>query len=213
MQQHSVVMVRGGRAQDCPGVKYHLVRGALDLVCIKIRTRRSCWLTKRREVLAAGSHRDRSTEPRSQRPPPHNRELYVEVYTRVKYVWHQWRFNRKQQRAALIYTCGHLRELTKPSPRHRRQQCLAPLALKTAHNCQHSQHRNSGFPYSIQHRYLDPTVTVRVYYASSLNSCSMHSRAAQNSNNSLSASVMICMAVEKPPGSRLAATGSAQPST
>ena len=32
MQQHSVVMVRGGRAQDCPGVKYHLVRGALDLV-------------------------------------------------------------------------------------------------------------------------------------------------------------------------------------
>lgn len=33
VQQHSVVMVRGGRAQDCPGVKYHLVRGALDLVC------------------------------------------------------------------------------------------------------------------------------------------------------------------------------------
>jgi hypothetical protein len=25
--------VRGGRSQDCPGVKYHLVRGALDLVC------------------------------------------------------------------------------------------------------------------------------------------------------------------------------------
>lgn len=32
VQQHSVVMVRGGRSQDCPGVKYHLVRGALDLV-------------------------------------------------------------------------------------------------------------------------------------------------------------------------------------
>lgn len=32
VQQHSVVIVRGGRAQDCPGVKYHLVRGALDLV-------------------------------------------------------------------------------------------------------------------------------------------------------------------------------------
>jgi ribosomal protein S12 len=32
VQQHSVVMVRGGRAQDCPGVKYHLVRGAFDLV-------------------------------------------------------------------------------------------------------------------------------------------------------------------------------------
>ena len=32
MQQHSVVLVRGGRSQDCPGVRYHLVRGALDLV-------------------------------------------------------------------------------------------------------------------------------------------------------------------------------------
>ncbi|KAJ5160228.1 37S ribosomal protein S12 [Penicillium canariense] len=31
IQQHSVVQVRGGRAQDCPGVKYHLVRGAMDL--------------------------------------------------------------------------------------------------------------------------------------------------------------------------------------
>lgn len=32
IQQHSVVLVGGGRAQDCPGVKYTLVRGALDLV-------------------------------------------------------------------------------------------------------------------------------------------------------------------------------------
>ena len=34
VQQHSVVMVRGGRSQDCPGVRYHLVRGALDLVSL-----------------------------------------------------------------------------------------------------------------------------------------------------------------------------------
>ena len=34
VQQHSVVLVRGGRAQDCPGVKYHLIRGAMDLVCL-----------------------------------------------------------------------------------------------------------------------------------------------------------------------------------
>lgn len=34
IQQHSVVLVRGGRTQDCPGVRYHLVRGAMDLVCI-----------------------------------------------------------------------------------------------------------------------------------------------------------------------------------
>lgn len=36
IQQHSVVLVRGGRAQDCPGVRYHLVRGALDLVRLYI---------------------------------------------------------------------------------------------------------------------------------------------------------------------------------
>lgn len=36
IQQHSVVQVRGGRAQDCPGVKYHLVRGAMDLVCFHL---------------------------------------------------------------------------------------------------------------------------------------------------------------------------------
>ena len=32
IQQHSVVLVRGGRLQDCPGVRYKLVRGCLDLV-------------------------------------------------------------------------------------------------------------------------------------------------------------------------------------
>jgi ribosomal protein S12 len=34
VQQHSVVLVRGGRSQDCPGVRYHLVRGAMDLVSV-----------------------------------------------------------------------------------------------------------------------------------------------------------------------------------
>lgn len=36
VQQHSVVLVRGGRSQDCPGVRYHLVRGAFDLVRFSI---------------------------------------------------------------------------------------------------------------------------------------------------------------------------------
>jgi small subunit ribosomal protein S12 len=35
VQQHSVVLVRGGRSQDCPGVRYHLVRGAMDLVSVE----------------------------------------------------------------------------------------------------------------------------------------------------------------------------------
>ena len=35
IQQHSVVLVKGGRLQDCPGVRYKMVRGALDLVRIE----------------------------------------------------------------------------------------------------------------------------------------------------------------------------------
>src|SRR5207344_1185142 len=31
LQEHSVVMIRGGRVKDLPGVRYHIVRGTLDL--------------------------------------------------------------------------------------------------------------------------------------------------------------------------------------
>ncbi|KAL2809570.1 hypothetical protein BJX63DRAFT_405067 [Aspergillus granulosus] len=48
VQQHSVVLVRGGRAPDCPGVKYHLVRGAMDLGGVSARlTSRSKYGTKK----------------------------------------------------------------------------------------------------------------------------------------------------------------------
>ncbi|KKK20178.1 hypothetical protein P175DRAFT_0514070 [Aspergillus ochraceoroseus IBT 24754] len=48
VQQHSVVLVRGGRAPDCPGVKYHLVRGAMDLGGVASRlTSRSKYGTKK----------------------------------------------------------------------------------------------------------------------------------------------------------------------
>jgi len=30
LQEHSVVLVRGGRVKDCPGVRYHIIRGTLD---------------------------------------------------------------------------------------------------------------------------------------------------------------------------------------
>lgn len=39
IQQHNVVLVRGGRSQDCPGVRYRLVRGAMDLVSLLIGMR------------------------------------------------------------------------------------------------------------------------------------------------------------------------------
>jgi small subunit ribosomal protein S12 len=38
LQEHSVVLVRGGRVPDLPGVKYHIVRGALD--CAGVEKRR-----------------------------------------------------------------------------------------------------------------------------------------------------------------------------
>lgn len=38
LQEHSVVLVRGGRVKDLPGVRYHIVRGTLD--CLGIESRR-----------------------------------------------------------------------------------------------------------------------------------------------------------------------------
>ncbi|MCI0426827.1 MAG: 30S ribosomal protein S12 [Nitrospiraceae bacterium] len=37
LQEHSIVLVRGGRVKDLPGVRYHLVRGALDAVGVTDR--------------------------------------------------------------------------------------------------------------------------------------------------------------------------------
>ncbi|EAL4089711.1 30S ribosomal protein S12, partial [Campylobacter coli] len=38
LQEHSIVLVRGGRVKDLPGVKYHIVRGALDTAGVAKRT-------------------------------------------------------------------------------------------------------------------------------------------------------------------------------
>jgi small subunit ribosomal protein S12 len=37
LQEHSVVLIRGGRVKDLPGVRYHMVRGALDTAGVKDR--------------------------------------------------------------------------------------------------------------------------------------------------------------------------------
>ena len=39
LQEHSIVMIRGGRVKDLPGVRYHIVRGALDAQGVKNRKR------------------------------------------------------------------------------------------------------------------------------------------------------------------------------
>ncbi|MDA0313903.1 MAG: 30S ribosomal protein S12 [Bacteroidetes bacterium] len=37
LQEHSIVLIRGGRVKDLPGVRYHIIRGALDTAGVKDR--------------------------------------------------------------------------------------------------------------------------------------------------------------------------------
>ncbi len=51
LQEHSIVLVRGGRVKDLPGVRYHVVRGSLDAVGVEGRKNgRSKYGTKRPKV-------------------------------------------------------------------------------------------------------------------------------------------------------------------
>ena len=48
LQEHSVVLIRGGRVKDLPGVRYHIIRGVLDTQGVKDRRqRRSLYGAKR----------------------------------------------------------------------------------------------------------------------------------------------------------------------
>ena len=48
LQEHSIVMIRGGRVKDLPGVRYHILRGALDTLGVeKRRQARSKYGAKR----------------------------------------------------------------------------------------------------------------------------------------------------------------------
>jgi small subunit ribosomal protein S12 len=52
LQEHSVVLVRGGRVKDLPGVRYHIIRGALDRAGVKNRIQsRSKYGVKRQSLI------------------------------------------------------------------------------------------------------------------------------------------------------------------
>jgi len=54
LQEHSVVLIRGGRVKDLPGVRYHIVRGSLDTAGVKDRMQaRSKYGAKRPKAGAA----------------------------------------------------------------------------------------------------------------------------------------------------------------
>ena len=56
LQEHSVVLVRGGRVKDLPGVRYHIVRGTLDCLGVEARRRgRSKYGAKRPKKGAAAA--------------------------------------------------------------------------------------------------------------------------------------------------------------
>jgi len=54
LQEHSVVLVRGGRVKDLPGVRYHIVRGTLDTAGVEARKQsRSLYGAKRAKKVTA----------------------------------------------------------------------------------------------------------------------------------------------------------------
>ncbi len=56
LQEHSIVLVRGGRVKDLPGVRYHIVRGALDTAGVEGRNqRRSKYGSKKPKAGAKGA--------------------------------------------------------------------------------------------------------------------------------------------------------------
>jgi len=56
LQEHSVVLLRGGRVPDLPGVRYHIIRGALDCTGVSNRRRgRSLYGAKKGKAAAAAA--------------------------------------------------------------------------------------------------------------------------------------------------------------
>ena len=57
LQEHSVVLIRGGRVKDLPGVRYHIIRGTLDAAGVEKRKQgRSKYGAKARRRHAAASY-------------------------------------------------------------------------------------------------------------------------------------------------------------
>ena len=56
LQEHSIVLIRGGRVKDLPGVRYHIIRGALDAAGVSGRQRgRSKYGTRKGGVAGGGA--------------------------------------------------------------------------------------------------------------------------------------------------------------
>lgn len=66
LQEHSIVLVRGGRVKDLPGVKYHIVRGTLDTAGVSARvSSRSKYGTKQGRVSGGSTTKSAEVSPES----------------------------------------------------------------------------------------------------------------------------------------------------
>ena len=72
LQEHSIVLIRGGRVKDLPGVRYHIVRGTLDASGVNGRNQsRSKYGTKKPKAGAAAAREVRSEPPQKRRKAHH----------------------------------------------------------------------------------------------------------------------------------------------
>src|ERR1700688_4665712 len=78
LQEHSVVLIRGGRVKDLPGVRYHIIRGTLDTQGVKDRRqRRSKYGAKRPKEEGQSMSRRRAAVKREVLPDPNFGDLVV----------------------------------------------------------------------------------------------------------------------------------------
>src|SRR3982075_2074973 len=70
LQEHSIVLIRGGRVKDLPGVRYHIVRGTLDAAGVeKRRVSRSKYGVKRPKEGKAGAPKPAAAAPAAEAAP------------------------------------------------------------------------------------------------------------------------------------------------
>jgi len=75
LAEHSVVLVRGGRVRDLPGVRYHIIRGVLDTTGVAGRkTSRSKYGTKRSETAGAPAEAGSAEAPAEKKEEPEAKE-------------------------------------------------------------------------------------------------------------------------------------------
>ena len=70
LQEHSVVMIRGGRVKDLPGVRYHIIRGTLDTQGVSDRRQRRSKYGSKRPKQGKNMSRRRKAQKRELIPDP-----------------------------------------------------------------------------------------------------------------------------------------------